>query len=430
MGKGHLGRSVSIIGVGVSPMGSVIESPEIKDCTEGELINAACIEAYQDAGVSAKDIDAFYLGQLAPTLWSNMAGGAGHMAHWMGLKAKPGLSHDECCTTSNIGLQQAALAVASGMYDMVLTGAVNICSAKPTVAEPSFMYKPKDFNEMGGEVVMMVNDRSFANPGRGLLNPLEDYADMYARKYGLSREQMSEVMNKVIITARRNGVNHPKALLTNETYEDEAVRFGFDDVNEYLDSDIFNPYMTTYMRLKHNAIFLDGGTAQIVCATDIAKKICKHPVEISGFASISCWDSDFSTIPIAYDVDMIKRAYAMAGITDPYNEVEYISLHDCSAQNWMVYAEDLGYLKPGEGWKDILNGRCAHDGDRPINTSGGRLAFGHPSAGANGVEIAEAIYQMRGECDLRQMPKPPKTAVIQSIGGSWHYSATVLKALF
>jgi len=410
-------------------MGSVIDSEEIKDCTEGELINAACVEAYKDAGIGPEDIDAFYLGQLAPALWSNMAGGAGHLAQWMGLSGKPGVSHDECCTTSNIGLQQAVLAVASGMYDIVLTGAVNIYNAKPTNALPAILYTRKDPLEAGREINAMVEDLAYAAPGRGMLNPLDDWAGMYARKYGLSKEKMSEVMNEVTKICKRNGYHHPKSLMNNRTLAEEAEMFGIPDVDEYLDSDIFNPYATSYMRLKQNAFFIDGGTAQIVCSTEKAKQICKHPVEIAGFASTSGWDASFAQIPIAYDVEVFKKAYAMAGISDPYTELDYLGVHDCSAQNWMIFGEDGGYFKPGEGWKDILSGRCTHLGDKPINTSGGRIGFGHPSAGANGVEIAEVVNQMRGACGERQMPNPPRLAAIQSVGGSWHFSVNVLRAL-
>lgn len=427
--KGRLNRSVSIIGVGLSPMGSVLRDPEIKFNTEGELIAAAVIDALQDAGVTARDIDAFYLGQLGPGIWSNMAGGAGRLAHWLGMKGKPGLSHDECCTTSNIGLHQAALAVASGMYDMVLTGAVNIYTAKPTTMEPTWKYTPKDPMEAGNEVNYMVMDSNYQSPGRGLLNGLNDWARLYARKYGLSRQQLNDVMNEVSRTCRWNAVHHPNSLPITETYEEEAKRYGFDNVQEYLSNDQFNPYLNDIMRLKHNAHFFDGATAQIVCSTELAKKICDHPVEIAGISSISGWDTDFDSIPMELDANMAKKAYDMAGIIDPYNEIDYLSVHDCSAQNWMVFGENVGYFKPGEGWQAILDGRCGHLGDKPINTSGGRIGFGHPSAGANGIEIAEAVYQMRGQAGDRQMPTPPKTALIHSIGGSYHFSATVLRAL-
>jgi acetyl-CoA C-acetyltransferase len=119
----------------------------------------------------------------------------------------------------------------------------------------------------------------------------------------------------------------------------------------------------------------------------------------------------------------------MAGIRDPYREVEYMGIHDCNAQHYFTVTETAGYFRPGEGWKGVADGRTAHDGDRPVNTSGGRLALGHPLGGAAGIEIAEAVSQMRGVCGARQMTTPPKQSVVQSFGAGFHVHVTVLKTL-
>ena len=53
MSNGKYGRSVSIIGVGVTKLGDVRTTPEIKDFSEKELYAAAAIEAMEDAGIDA-----------------------------------------------------------------------------------------------------------------------------------------------------------------------------------------------------------------------------------------------------------------------------------------------------------------------------------------------------------------------------------------
>ncbi len=58
---GELKRSVSIIGVGCTPFGNVLQTPQIKDLTERELFAWASLEAMEDAGLEAKDIDTFYI---------------------------------------------------------------------------------------------------------------------------------------------------------------------------------------------------------------------------------------------------------------------------------------------------------------------------------------------------------------------------------
>ena len=72
----HFGRSVSIIGVGYTKLGDVCSTLEILDFTEKELYAAASIEAMEDAGIDACDIDAFYVGMSGPGDKSKIKSGA------------------------------------------------------------------------------------------------------------------------------------------------------------------------------------------------------------------------------------------------------------------------------------------------------------------------------------------------------------------
>ena len=53
---------VSIIGVGFTPFGDVLETPELKGMKERELASWVTIEAMRDAKISSKDIDACFVG--------------------------------------------------------------------------------------------------------------------------------------------------------------------------------------------------------------------------------------------------------------------------------------------------------------------------------------------------------------------------------
>ncbi|MDY6852924.1 MAG: thiolase family protein, partial [Thermodesulfobacteriota bacterium] len=71
---GDLKRDVSIIGVGCTPFGNVLETPEIKDLTERELFAWAALEAMEDAGLEAREVVAFYIAHCMPeTLSHNFA---------------------------------------------------------------------------------------------------------------------------------------------------------------------------------------------------------------------------------------------------------------------------------------------------------------------------------------------------------------------
>ena len=68
------------------------------------------------------------------------------------------------------------------------------------------------------------------------------------------------------------------------------------------------------------------------------------------------------------------------------------------------------------------------DGDKPINTHGGRCNFGH-AHGASGVaDICEAVWQMRGEA-TNQMPKAPRTTFLRGFGGGQNIRCQILRTV-
>lgn len=424
----QFGRSVSIIGVSYTPLGSVLESPEIKDFSERELFAQAALDAMQDAGIEARDIDAFFVGQVAPNTLANQVAVATIYADWIGMRSKPGYYHEEACSSGHIGLHLATMAVASGMYDIVLSGGVNINQSKAPLGSPPHLREALPFSELYFQFNACGNDAAYVYPGSSVFGPLDAAGVSYGKKYGLSREQMLLAMNKASVFSRDHAVKNPKALLAIESLRDEAQKFGFDDVNTYLASK-FNPPMGALMGLKHVAASIDGASALIVCSTDIAKKLSRQPIEVTGIGSSVALGNRLIGTPWEFEKAAFNQAYKMAGITDPYNEVNYMGIHDCCAQNYFTITEAAGYIKPGEGWKAALDGRFTFEGDKPVNTSGGRLGIGHPVAGAGGVEVAEAVFQMRGKGSPNQMKKTPEVSVVQCYGGGYHVNVSVLRKI-
>lgn len=422
--SGHLGRSVSIIGVGYSPIGNVLKTQGIIDLTERELFAWAALEAMEDCGLTGKDIEAYYVGQAAPSKLQHQSAASATLADWIGMRYKPNMSHDEGCTSSHTGLNQAVFAVASGMYDIVLSGGTQVNQAKPLWGYPPHLREPND--DLWATMNVISGDSAYGNPGTAMMTPLDAAPVSYAKKHNVSFEDLKTAMKTAAIIARRNGVNNPKALYAVESYEDEAKRAGFDNVFDYFDSP-FNPPMGTLSYVRYCAPVSDGASAVIVCETEKAKKLVKQPIEIIGLGAGCATINQQVGYPWEPEKIAFRTAYEMANIKDPYSEINYLAIHDCNAQHYFTVTEAAGYFRPGEGWKAVIEGRIAHDGDKPVNTSGGRLACGHPVGGSVGIEIAEAVYQMRGVSGARQMPKPPRLAVIQSFGGGFHTNVTVLK---
>ena len=121
---GKYSRSVSIIGVGCTPFMYTLDNPETAGLTEGEMFGYAALKAMEDAGIEAKDVDFYFHGQASPMNSSNYITPNMQVANWFGMRGKASIHHSEACCTGYLALEQAVNAVASGKYDIVLSGCV------------------------------------------------------------------------------------------------------------------------------------------------------------------------------------------------------------------------------------------------------------------------------------------------------------------
>ena len=79
-----------------------------------------------------------------------------------------------------------------------------------------------------------------------------------------------------------------------------------------------------------------------------------------------------------------------------------VQLYDAFTINTILFLEDLGFCKKGEGGAFVSNGNIAPKGGLPVNTNGGGLSYCHP--GMYGLLILiEGVRQLRGECGARQV---------------------------
>ena len=421
---GRLSRGVSVAGAAYTPMGIVGKNPELEGWSERDFASLACIEAMEDAGIEAKDIDAYIVGSCGPNFYSNAVSASAHYGDWIGLRDKPALFHDEGCATSTVGLVNAITWVASGVYDCVLSFGINEVNSVPQGLYPPFIREDMDFDRMMG-AMYAANDTAYEKPGAGL--NAEASLILYLKKYGYSVKNFEEAMNNYLALQRKNALNNPKCLIQTKTLEEEAGELDFSDVNEYLLNDIFNPQVMGCIRAKYLGVAVDGSAAVIVCSTDMAKKLHKKPIEVLGVGAASNINKGWLDYPTRAVENYIGAAMGMAGLSA--GDVDYVGLHDCTGTALFTETEQVGYFKPGEAMRAIIEGRMAIDKDKPINTSGGRMQTGHPTAGALGIEVTEAVKQMRGENGARQIANPPGICAITSQGAGYNMASVILKTV-
>lgn len=431
---GKYQRSVSIIGVGCTPFMYTVDNPETNGLTEGELFGYAALKAMEDAGVNPQDVDFYFHGQASPLNGSNYLTPNIQIGNWFGMKGKGSIHHSEACCTGYLAIEQAVNAVASGKYNCVLTGCVEFGDSIPapatSVEAPKHPYKREKMTmDKFLATTSWLYDRAYA---RSLMAPMEliydDAAEDYVRTRGITAQQMDDTLNWMAINNRRNAAKNPLALERTE-FEDIAKEKGFDNVMDYMRSP-YNPKMGDFLHMEGVERKCDGAAAAIVCATEmipeIAKNLKHRPIEVLGVGSAAC-ESTTPHFELRATEEAVRQVYEMTGVQP--EELDLFFANDFIITSHLCAAEIAGYLPYGEGWKYICEGRTAYDGDKPINTNGGRTSFGHAHAASGMADVYEACMQMRGECGERQVKKLPKTTMLRGYGGAQNVAAVLLRTI-
>jgi acetyl-CoA C-acetyltransferase len=161
----------------------------------------------------------------------------------------------------------------------------------------------------------------------------------------------------------------------------------------------------------------DGAAAIILAPEERAGKAKTRPVWVKGVAHCAdeyvLGERDLAD-PKALR-DAAKRAYAMAGVTDPVAELDLIELYDAFSYMEPLWLEGLGVCEPGQGATLIDKGLTTMGGALPVNPSGGVLSA-HPVLVAGLARIIEAALQLRGEAGARQVAGA-KRALAHGING-------------
>ena len=420
-------RSVSIIGVGCTPFMYTVDHEETNGLTEGEMFGYAALKAMEDAGVSPKDVDFYFHGEASPLNNSNYLTPNIQVANWFGMKGKASIHHSEACCTGYYAIEQAVNAVASGKYNCVLSGCIEFGDS---VAVPNHPYKREKITmEKFLQTTAWLYERGYTRSfmaGQELI--YDDAAEWYKRTRNLTDEQMDDTLNHMCITNRKNAAVNPLSI-TKKTYEEEAKEHGFEDVMDYMRSP-FNPKMGDLLRAGGIEIKCDGAAAVIVCATDMVDKYMGNkshkPIEVLGVGCAAC-EAITPHFEVTATEEAVRQVYEVTGVKP--EEIDIFYANDFIITSHLISAEIAGYLPYGEGWKYICEGRTAYDGDKPINTNGGRTSFGHAHAASGMADLYECVLQMRGEAGAGQVKKIPKTGMLRGYGGAQNICTYIIRTL-
>jgi len=373
-----MGKRVAIVGTGQTYMRSAR-----KDVNGQELINEAVTAALADAELTMKDIDAVVIG---------------NMDHFEGINYVDSWSVDgsggylkpifKVCTGGTTGTTVAMCGyyhVASGLFDRVLaigweknsesdtTGAI-ITAFDPVLDRPTF----------GGAV-----------------GGLALTAQRYMHLYGATEEDAA----LVAVRDRKHALNNPYAHLRLEITVEDVMK---------------SPMISYPIKYLDMCPRTDGACAVVFASEDVAEKIAPQPAWVLGVVNRHNWtitgDPDLGSLESMAEAAAVL--YQKLGIKEPLKEFDVMELYFPSSWAGLMWPEDLGLAKRGEGARLIREGITGMDGELPINPSGG-VTSSNPIGATALLRVAECAIQIMGKGGQRQV-QGAKTALATGFGGcSW-----------
>jgi acetyl-CoA acetyltransferase len=383
-------RSVSVIGIGETKIG------RFPDRSLRDLIQEAGEKAIVDAGIGREDVKALFMSNFN----SQFLCGQGHIgplaSEILGLGSIPAIRVEGACASGSLAFRQALIAVASGMYDVVLVGGVEKMTHQSTETVTAGVASAMDFELE-------------ASLGATFPAIFAMIANRYFHEYGNARDEMAMCAVQ----------NHENALLNPDAHLQKRITV--DQVRNGIP--IASP-----LTIFDCSLVSDGAAFVVLAATDLAKSFSrKRIVEVVGCGQAGdtlTIASKRSLTTFDATVNAARQAYAMAGITP--SQIDLAEVHDCFTITQIINTEDLGFFAKGKGAAAVAEGKTAANGQIPINVSGGLKAKGHP-IGATGLsQIYEVVTQLRGEGGARQL-KQADIGLTHNIGGT---AATCVVSIF
>ena len=354
--------------VGIVAVAQTKYHPNRADANEGELVYEAIKQVLQETGLTfAQDgtgIDASIT--CSQDFWDGRTISSCNVMSYVGSHHS---DEDKVAEDSLNAVYTAAARILSGHQDIVLVAS----HCKESQAD-----KRGIENAAFDPIFLRVLGLDF-------LSAAALQARRYMYKYGITPGQCAKVAVKNRGNARKN------------PFAQEPLDITVEDV---LGSQI----LASPIRQLDTKPTSDGACAMILAREKKAKKLTAKPVWILGVSN--CYETHYLGDRDLAECDALvtaaKKAYSMAGITDPMKQINVAEISEEYSYQELLWMEGLGLCSRGEAGKMIDAGVTLMGGQLPVNPSGGMLS-GNPTVVAGMTRVAEAVLQLRDEAGERQV---------------------------
>lgn len=371
---------VAVVGAGLIEFGELFEQ-SYEQMAAGAFRAAA---ANVDRGFDPARVEAAFVATQRGTLWGQEGIGGNTVPSAIGLSGIPCTRVENACPSGSDAFRVGAMAVASGVHDVVLVIGVE---------------KMRDKSTEEGLLARAAAGHPIYTRGETAPVLFAPFATRHMHEFGTTPEMLASVAVK----NHHNGALDPYAHFRSEVTAEQVLS---------------SPMVCQPLRLLDCCPQTDGAAAAILVAADRAEEFTDRPVWVAGFgvATDHPYLHEKTTfVGLEATTKAAERAYAMAGLGP--SDIDMAEVHDCFTITELLDIEDLGFVEKGKGGIASLEGETSLKGRLPVNTSGGLLAKGHP-IGATGVaQLTECWWQLRGEADERQVEIRHGNTLQHNVGG-------------
>lgn len=381
-------RAVAVTGVGQTKYG------RREDVNYQELVYEAIGRGLEDAGITLADIDAIVYGTM-PSAMEGMNAVHLYQADALGAFGKPLMRVATCGTTGMSVAHAAFYHVASGMFDVVMAvGSEKMFENDPqgtmnTVFEPFFQ-------------------RPFLGGAPALVGIM---LAEYGYRYNIPEERLIEAAARLSVNHHTNALDNPYAHLKMKMTVEDAMKARI----------IAYP-----IRLSDCCPSSDGACVVIFASEEKAKKFPHKPAWVKGLAYIGFehFYGDYDSVYPETLVVAAKKAYSMAGVSDPRKDIDVFEFYNPFTYQELTYYEAAGLCDKGEACKLVEDGVVLRRGKLPCSPSGGILCTNAIGASAL-MLVGQAALQVAGRADKCQIPGA-KTALSHGFGGNNYHTFMIL----
>jgi acetyl-CoA acetyltransferase len=271
--------------------------------------------------------------------------------------------------------EHAAAAIAAGLAEVI----VSVYAGTPR----SDRKRRRSTNRFGPNGPMPAAEWEWPYRLRMPMGPYALAASRHMHEFGTTSEQLAEIA----VSTRHWASLNPRARFQEPISVEDVLA---------------SPPQCSPLHLLDCCLVTDGAGAFVMTSAARARSLRKPPAFVLGAAT--CHDHmmisqmpDLTTTPGAVSG---PAAFRTAGVKP--DDVDVLMGYDSFTITALLHLEDLGFCAKGEGGAFVESGRTAPGGSLPMNTNGGGLSYTHP--GMYGMFlIVEAVRQLRGECDRRQV---------------------------